>query len=168
MEMRMFEDSGQSTGAAIADYSTWANQATRSLELLRAIERTVAALSSTRDLMRAIHAGMTAFVEGLPKITGKIPEQRVLPAIELAEDSVKSLHEHMKACKASADSDTDLTPDDGVSDAYADAMSALVDAHEAMEELRWGIMHHNAALDASAPGPLLRDPATIEKLLLEL
>jgi hypothetical protein len=74
----------------------------------------------------------------------------------------------MQRKKIAALRDPRLTADDGVADTYARAMEAVCDLHQAIEDLRWAILNHNAALEASDGSKVLSDPDEIESFLRNL
>lgn len=151
----------------IAEYTAWASSATRDLELLRAIDQTVTALCTVHDLMDSIHRSSAKLLERLPNATKAIPEGEIVPGLEALLDDIATAHRHFVEKKASADCAEELDPEDGVSDAYEQALSSMSDAHAALDDLRWGILNHNALLEP-ASGQAMSDPSEIEKFLLSL
>jgi hypothetical protein len=129
------------------------SDAARSLQLLNAIEATCDWLAMQKGTIEAI----TTFVENVtPKLLASEKviddEDRLEPALLKAQDAAKSLYESLIAKRESARADVQLRPDDGVEDAFTQAISAVADLHNALNQARWQFLEHDADLDEVLEG----------------
>jgi len=121
----------------------------RNLQLLQAIEGTLAALSAD---MRLFDAVIACFEEILKQLKAQIPEVAVDPdgeasnALVLAAESAQRMHMKTQKLYQHACDDPRLTADDGVADAYKERMTALERVFDTVEALREWIETHDALL----------------------
>lgn len=140
---------------------------TRSLELLRDIERVLLAVGRIRDDAASQSRIAAALAEGIRHVSCPLPETG-LEVFERVQSHLEELHTELESRYRSAKADAALTDEDGVRDCFREAMAAVCDWHEALENLRWAVMHHNALLDGSRPGPALQSAADIDAFLASL
>ena len=139
----------------------------RSLDLLRKIEATVLAMETIRSTMTGFDVVVCKFNESLSSRTDTVDESG-LEAMEQAQNAIEKLHSVMAKKLEAAKNDKALRKNDPVCPAYRQAMGVICELHENIETLRWNIMQHNANLDTSDSGAVLRTPAEIKKFLSSL
>lgn len=138
-----------------------AADAARSLDLLRNIQTTCLCVGSIAHTFRGIAQAMSKLHEGLESVESVIPENDVLPPLNEAQDSLQRMEADLRLRLESARADARLTPDDGVEDVYSDAIAAVADTFNAIEDVRWGIMNHNAIIDG-ARGPTFKTAEEVD------
>lgn len=125
----------------------------RGLDLLRAIEQTIDALDWIADHARAdaaFAAKESARINACER-TSAIDQGDVLcDKLEKAQALVEKLHTVLQTKRESAQRAAELRDDDGVVDAYTDAIAQVADLHDAINGLRWAIMEHDADLSPAA------------------
>lgn len=142
--------------------------AQRSLSLLRAIEKTVAAVGTIRAELRAFTDGMRALNESLPGIPESIDEIRTVAVLGDAQDALAKLHLLLSQKLSAATSAPELRDHDGIADCYRSVLEVASGLHDEIEALRWNIMQHNADMDHSDPGPGRSSPEDITRFLSTL
>ncbi|MFV3368438.1 hypothetical protein ACNFH5_09675 [Pseudomonas sp. NY15435] len=142
----------------------------RSLELLRQIDGTVEALVLLRRQMDALSEAfgslLSRFNNNPP--TGPIPEDVVVPTLEESQDSLRKMHAELARRSACAKADTVLTLDDGVVDAYEQAIDAVISLNQVIEQTRWALLEHNADSEGSHEPHVLRSDEEIEDFIRAL
>lgn len=118
--------------------------AARSLELLRAIESTLAWLERLTSQLNAD----TTFAEkinfGLDKIEGVIdPDNSLQADLLAAQQEVEALYGVLIEKRQHGRNDHQLTAEDGIEDAYTEAIEAAADLHNAINTLRWNVGEHD-------------------------
>lgn len=118
--------------------------ATRSLDLLRAIENTLVWLERLTGQLRTDAAFAEKANAGLVALEGAIdPEQEIQNALEEAQHEVEELYNLLIDKRQHGRNDGQLTDEDGIEDAYTDAISQAADLHNAINSLRWSIGEHD-------------------------
>lgn len=123
--------------------------ATRSMEVIRAIEQRVDTLvwiaERTKADVRFVHAEIDRI--GSVEPTAAIDQEDALSdMIQQCQDHIKAAHDLFLTRRDKDTKNKNIHDEDGLLHAYTDVMEALADMHDALGELRWGIMTHDAAL----------------------
>lgn len=124
--------------------------AARNLQLLQAIESTVARLSSDAKVLSGICG---TFDEVLKALRAAQPAEAIDPQdvicniLRRASDAVLNMHARGTARRKSAVQDKRLREDDGVVDAFTEYLAVLDQLHEVIEEMAEWIDTHDAALE---------------------
>lgn len=120
----------------------------RSLDLLRAIESTLAWLERLTGTMSADAEYGEKVIAGLSDISGVIDtDGTICASLEEAQKGVEDLYNLLITKRQHARDDSQLTEDDGINGAYTEAIAAAADLHNIFNTLRWHIGEHDA--DAS-------------------
>lgn len=141
----------------------------RSLDLLRDIDGTIESLILMRRQMDAFREA----VEGLIKVVhaetkGIFSEDEIIPSLEQSQDVLKRLHDSLNARLKCARSAPELRSDDGVDDAYMQAIGAVLSYDESVERLRWSILEHNADMEGRKNSIVLTTDKDIDDLFDDL
>lgn len=116
----------------------------RSLELLRAIESTLAWLQRLTGQLKADAIFAERTIAGLDTITDAIdPDDSIQLDLESAQVGIDELHQLLVAKRQSGRNDHRLTEDDGIEGAYTEAIEAAADLHNVINTLRWSIGEHD-------------------------
>lgn len=127
-----------------------AEQTARSLELLRAIETTVQVNQMLTEAFEQNNARLSAAIAEICSRQADQPQEpidadsTIRASIEQTLDTTNSIVSRLKGARLSAVEDGDLCHEDGVVESFDLLINALVDAHEALNELNWAIMEHDA------------------------
>lgn len=125
----------------------------RSLEILRAIESTLAWLERLTGQFRADVAFANKANAGIDDIPGVIdPDNSIQHDLEIAQGSVDELHRLLIAKRQSGRDDHRLSADDGIEDAYTEAIASAADLNNAINSLRWNIGEHDLDAVPKTPG----------------
>lgn len=120
----------------------------RSLDLLRDIDGTIESLVLMRRQMDAFLEAVESFTKSvLAEKKGVFSEDEIIPSLEQSQDVLKRIHDGLQARLQAAKSAPELRSDDGVDDAYAQAIDAVLSYNAAIERLRWAILEHNADME---------------------
>ena len=131
--------------------------AARSLGLLRDIESTLTWLERMVGQLRTDALFAAKMREGIEDIGGVLdPDGELETDLWTAQTSVGDLCNLLKEKRNSARSDRQLTDEDGIDEAYTDAISHAADLHNAIDELRFEIGVHDGMLSPST-GPATAD-----------
>ncbi|MCL4182455.1 MAG: hypothetical protein KJ011_03310 [Burkholderiaceae bacterium] len=131
-------------------------EATRSLQLLKAIEDTVANVSGVDELLRVVASGAHALAEGVSRTRPNReidPDDELVRTLEAGQQACERLLGEFRACAAAARADTRLTEEDGVAEAYDAASRAVCDAHDALGEAVFAIQQHDGLASGTSGGP---------------
>ncbi len=127
-----------------------AQEAARSLELLRAIETTVEVNNLIAEAFEHINHRITASIEAVCARPSENPAEpidadgSIRAMAEQALDVFCSAVQTMSSKRDAALRDGDLSHEDGVVESYDRVMEALTDSHGLINELNWAIMEHDA------------------------
>lgn len=128
-------------------------EAARSLEILRAIESTLAWLERLTGQLRADVSFAEKVNAGLEQIAGVIdPDNTIQDALQTAQLDVEELHSLLIAKRQHGRDDQRLTEEDGIEAAYTEAIAAAADLHNAINTMRWNIGEHDIDADPNAVG----------------
>lgn len=112
--------------------------ASRTLEFLQLIERTISSVQADADMLRA-NTGALRLLLGKLAANGSAveldPTGRVASLLSQAAASCVRLHEKALLQRESAQVDPDLFEDDGVVEAFDNYVDAIREAHNAIEDL---------------------------------
>lgn len=148
---------------SVADYTA------RSLELLRAIEETIDSLGALAEQARVFAGLFSKEAERIISATrpGDVildPDLTVEDALLEAERAIAGLHERLLEKRAAAHRAPELSTDDGVGEAYDEAIAQVADLHNAIDRLRAALGEH----DAEAQGASGNAYETPEALFADL
>lgn len=142
--------------------------AARSLGLLDAIDRTVALLETDNVMIRSITAQAEktrcALLERGEPSAVVDPDGRIADSLKRVAEAITKDYNLAIECRESARCDKDLSPDDGVVDAFSEHIAALADFHNAVEDLR-DTMETLDSLRSPSAGKTYTD---IDKLFADL
>jgi hypothetical protein len=128
-------------------------EALRSVDLLKAIDDTIYACCVQRDKLDHLSGLSAEFIQHLKRVDGPIdPSGEILRELEKARDAIMDaykIHEKKRAAAAAA---PELTPDDGVVEAYDSLLDSLAAAHNVTNELCWALGEHDADFDEVLEG----------------
>ena len=128
--------------------------ASRSLDLLRDIEITLAWLRRLTGKLRADAEFAEAANESLGDIADPIdPDDGIQTALEQAQNEVQALYQLLIDKRDAGRRDQRLTEDDGIEAAYTEAIAQAADLHNAINTLRWNIGEHDIDARPAHPGP---------------
>lgn len=141
--------------------------AVRSLDLLRHIDGTIDALTHLTELLRTTER---AFVKVKATISAgeaakAIPEEDLIPVLEDLQNGLVQSHAESKQKMECAIEDPLLSDEDGVVDAYAILLDALISLNSTTEGLRWAILESNADTESAHVSRVLSDPSEIDSFL---
>ncbi|WP_430228873.1 hypothetical protein [Nitrosomonas communis] len=139
-------------------------ESARSITLLRNIENTIFNLNSlTKKLHnRANYAeGLIAFVENIENEIDQ--DDSISDQLEIAQNRINDLYNELIIKRQAGRIDRRLTNEDGIEDAYTEAIEASADLHNLLNTLRWAINEHDA--DRSQPEESFTDADELIKYL---
>lgn len=145
--------------------------ATRSLQLLHAIESTLAWLNKLSNTLNANTNFALDVNDNLDKIECLVDEDdKLANEMESAQVMVEELYQELIAKRQHALNDHNLTDEDGIAEAYTEAIASAADLHNAINTLRWNIAEHDVdvAHSCDEPGPALTSPEALEEYLAAL
>lgn len=138
-------------------------EAVRSLDLLRAIDGTIESLVLLRRQMNAFSETVESHIKSVLAETKVVfEEDAIIPTLEQSQDILRSIHDGLQGQLKSAKNSTQLHSDDGVDDAYAQAIEAVIGYNATIERLRWSILEHNADMEGEHRPHLLGSKADID------
>lgn len=146
-------------------------EATRSLGLLHAIESTLAWLNRLSKTLNADTSFAIEANDSLDKAECLIDEDdKLANGMESAQAIVEELYLELIAKRQHALNDRNLTDDDGIAEAYTEAIASAADLHNAINTLRWNIAEHDVDIARSCdePGPALTSPEALKEYLAAL
>ena len=116
----------------------------RRLELLRAIESTLAWLQRLTGQLRTDAAFAEKVTNGLEKISGVIdPDESIQNSLENAQIHIDELHKLLIEKRQHGRNDRQLTEEDGIEAGYNEAIDAAADLNNIINTLRWNIGEHD-------------------------
>lgn len=141
--------------------------ATRSLDLIRKIETTIATLCYDQTFFGNVGNFARAAAETVANSGAKGPidsEGTAVARLLETQEKVSDLHKHFSRRLKSAREDDRLTSEDGVFDEFVRVIEIVKEAHNAINDLRWAILEHDADLDKPS-GPAISDREELRKYL---
>lgn len=142
----------------------------RSLDLLRTIEVTIDTLNRVSKKVNADCEYAAATVAALNrnnvKIVDAVGAEKAVDALERAQEKVQKLHQELVLSHQAAAVDTQLHPDDGVVEAFAETISATAKLHNQLNQLRWVISE--LIVDSDLDTSKVYSATDIKKLLVDL
>lgn len=140
-------------------------EAVRSLDLLRLIDGTIEALVLMRRQMDAFNETIGSLIT---QVIGSkdclYAEDEILPSLEQAQDTLAKVYSDLEKRLGFAKSAPELRSDDGVDDAYLQAITSVLSYNAAIERLRWSILEHNADMEGHQEAVLLTTDKDIDDL----
>lgn len=117
----------------------------RSINLLNAIEFTITSLTRLTGHLKADSLFAFEILKFINEFDAVIDEDDVITTkLEQAQESVLNLYNALRSKREFANEDHRLNADDGIEDAFTEAISASADLQNNINELRWHILEHDA------------------------
>lgn len=119
----------------------------RSLHILRAIDETISALGFHKRHADNFLTEVQRSYDAINSPDFKqvfANEDRICHALEAAQDSTAIVISEFEVKLKAARCDTSLAHDDGVCEAFEDALESFVALNNLLEDLRWAVMEHTA------------------------
>ncbi|WP_045738436.1 hypothetical protein [Xanthomonas sp. MUS 060] len=157
-----------STAAEQLAFSQLAAAQVRDLGLLRDIAQACSALEHKRKVFQFVKDTFRDMLKWLDSVDSVVPEEKILAYINRVSDELIGYSKNLKAGLRAAERDRQLRADDGVHDAYRAAIEALCDLHDAVEDYRMALLHHNTLRDNQDAGPVLSSADEIRTFLENL
>lgn len=139
-------------------------ESARSLDLLRDIDATISSLNRlTAQLNSDLKFSENAInsIDSLDAIIDQ--DNNISSQLEKAQSSINSLYDVLISQRESGRNDDRLTDDDGIEDAYNEAIVAAADLHNSLNTLRWAIGEHDADMS-----PVSKSHSNMDDLIKEL
>lgn len=128
-------------------------KASRSLDLLKAIDDTIDACDALREIVTPVPGEVQQFLATLEEADRAVDRDGlILAKLEHARDFLGEAYRERLGRRASAAADPELNEDDGVVEAYDHLLSALEEAHNSLNELCWALGEHDADYDEVLDG----------------
>lgn len=143
----------------------------RSLDLLADIKSTIDSMELTTGVLRAFEAFALKACAKLAQAGCPLDPDGVLDAVlEKASSEVHGLYNSLIARRESARRDDRLKEEDGIEDAFTDAIAASADLHNVIEELRFLIAENDVDCEQheTDESKSFSDPAALRDYLLSL
>ena len=126
------------------------DDSTRSLDLLRAIDATLANLARLRKKLDADTEFAAGLLDALTAKQGRPPidpDDKLCEVLLEAQRGVERLHATLLSKQRSAETDADLRDEDGIADVYAEVVASAAALHNKLNDLRWAVGEHDADLE---------------------
>ena len=139
-------------------------ESARSLDLLRDIDATISSLNRlTAQLNSDLKFSENAInsIDSLDAIIDQ--DNNISSQLEKAQSSINSLYDVLISKREAGRNDDRLTDDDGIEDAYNEAIAAAADLHNSLNTLRWAIGEHDADMS-----PVSKSHSNMDDLIKEL
>lgn len=139
----------------------------RSLILLRDIESTLRWLERMTGQLKTDAVFAEKMSTDLVMLVGVLdPDDSIQASLQSAQQDVEALHTLLIEKRQHGRNDHQLTDDDGIEDAYTEAIVQAADLHNAINSLRWNIGEHDidAEPHTSDPAMVASTPAEIDAL----
>lgn len=137
----------------------------RSLHLLKAIDGTIDALILTRKEMDVLREAFQGLHAKIIELDAPICEKSTIAHLEQAQDSLTATHSLLLPGLDAARKAPELKHDDGVVEAYEEAIESVLALNGTIEHLRWSILEHNADREEAHEPKIMRDTAAIDSFL---
>ena len=139
-------------------------ESARSLDLLRDIDATISSLNRlTAQLNSDLKFSENAIHSINDMDTVIDQDNNISSQLEKAQSSINSLYDVLISQRESGRNDDRLTDDDGIEDAYNEAIVAAADLHNSLNTLRWAIGEHDADMS-----PVSKSHSNMDDLIKEL
>lgn len=148
---------------AVSDYLRGASA--RSLDLLRTIDGTIDALVLTRREMDALSEMFEGRRQQVFELDAALCEKQTIPALEQSQESLLSLIAELESKHHAAVVAPELRNDDGVVDAYEEALTSARILIDKIEQMRWAILEHNADMEKNHTSVIVSDAKGISDFL---
>lgn len=138
-----------------------------SLALLRDIDGTIEALILVRRNMDALAEAAEQLCGRVNTelLEGKALELDVVPSLEQSQDALHGMVEVMEYKLEAARCAPELNADDGVVDAYEQAINAVLILNSKVEKLRWAVLERGADSEGYHQAKVLRTDTDIDDFL---
>lgn len=148
----MYQRNVESTRNSILFLSESAGgEAQRTIALLNDIEATVDALNGfSKHLTIDLDTGIRFLSLVLSCEFPIDPQGKVRASIEKSQSTLAHLYRALGKNKVSAENDNRICEDDGVVDAFAQAMETVTALYDTMEDLRSTILEHDLNFESAA------------------
>lgn len=147
-----------------------AYESLRSLEVLRAIEDTISALTYDRKFYKEFSGVAEEFAKN---VKGGKPSKildvngDLEATLARAQQAAKDHHDSLITRRRLAEENPEVNDEDGLVEEFTRTISVLADLHNKINELRWAVGEHDA--DLENPGSKnLKNAAEIEEALKSL
>ncbi|ALD90312.1 hypothetical protein CR3_1071 [Cupriavidus gilardii CR3] len=128
-------------------------EAHRSVDLLKAIDDTIYACCVQRDSLDHLSGLSAEFVQHLKRVEKPVDaDGTILRKLEDARDAIARAYDIHQRKREAAARAPELTPDDGVVEAYDSLLDSLAAAHNITNELCWALGEHDADFDEIVDG----------------
>jgi len=145
------------------------SEAVRSLDLLRVIDGTIEALVLMRRQMDAFNEAIQSLIAQVVSAQECVfTEDEIIPSLEQSQDVLAKIHADLEKRLGFAKKAPELRSDDGVDDAYGQAIASVLSYNAAIEKLRWTILEHNADMQGSQSSTVLNSDEDIDRLFEDL
>jgi len=141
--------------------------ATRSLDLIQKIEQTIATLCYDQSMFGNIGKYARIAADSIAKSGASLPldpGETIGANLLVTQGKLEDIYKSYCGSLQAARDDNRLTSDDGVADEYIRAIEVIKGAHNAINDLRWAILEHDADLDKHT-GPAISDGEELRKYL---
>ncbi len=167
----MAVSSFRSLGQQVATLKFALSEEARSLDLLRAIEETIDSLAWMRSRLdgdsELVESTIATINESAHVVIRLDADGSVCASLQEAQSVVEALHKDMAGRRDAACLAGELRENDGVIEAYDEAIDAAARLHNAINTVRWCIMEHDADLCAEAQGTI-HGPDDIDRMIADL
>lgn len=128
-------------------------EATRSVDLLKAIDDTIYACAVLKETISALATEAHNQIGNLKRADSPAdPDGSIQQKLEAARDSLAALYKMFVTRRDSAHNDKRLSDEDGVVDAYDQLLDTIADTHNVMNELCWVVGEQAAEYDKPLEG----------------
>jgi hypothetical protein len=130
--------------------------AARSLDVLSAIDQTIDSLRWLSDRADADATFLEREIETLrtaTPVTYLDPTGSRGQSLDDVRGTIEQVCKQFIDKRNAAITAPELSPDDGVVDAYTETINSLADLHDALNDLRWAVMLHDGQLDTPSGNP---------------
>lgn len=139
-------------------------ESARSIGLLRDIENTMSHLNRLKEQLRSDSGNVNELIEAVENIEDVIDQDdSVSVQLEQAQNRINDLYNELVIRRLAGRNDNRLIKEDGIEDAYTEAIEAVADLHNQLNALRWAINEHDA--DISPVSKSFSDPEELIKFL---
>lgn len=131
-------------------------EASRNIELLRAIEAALENVAGLRTIFGGMEEGIRAVEQQIRALRPEVeldPNDEFASKFMAAQDACVRTVQRLRGCAESARRDPDLTDEDGVAEAFDSAADAAVSLHDAYGDLLFVLQQHDGLVSEVAGGP---------------
>ena len=119
----------------------------RSIFLLKDIDSTISSLKRLTAQLDADMQYAEGLAVGIQTVAVEIDTDSTISVqLEKSQSTVCDLYQELISRRESGRVDDRLSDEDGIEDAYTEAIAAASDLHNSLNDLRWAINEHDADL----------------------